>query len=103
MQLRYETGLTGEEYVRAEAWLDARLARRPPFLPRPAFRHAVPPPVGMPAAHRLSTQQAARFRLGTDFLGSKNGTPAVLPGAVPFSAVTSSALPGPASSIGTQT
>ena len=25
MQLRYETGLTGEEYVRAEAWRDARL------------------------------------------------------------------------------
>ena len=27
MQLRYETGLTGEEYVRAEAWRDARLER----------------------------------------------------------------------------
>ena len=29
MQLRYETGLTGEEYVRAEAWRDARLDRCP--------------------------------------------------------------------------
>ena len=29
MQLRYETGLTGEEYVRAEAWRDARLERCP--------------------------------------------------------------------------
>ena len=29
MQLRYETGQTGEEYVRAEAWRDARLDRCP--------------------------------------------------------------------------
>ena len=29
MQLRYETGLTSEEYVRAEAWRDARLERCP--------------------------------------------------------------------------
>ena len=29
MQLRYETGLTGEGYVRAEAWRDARLERCP--------------------------------------------------------------------------
>ena len=29
MQLRYKTGLTGEEYVRAEAWRDARLERCP--------------------------------------------------------------------------
>ena len=29
MQLRYETGLTGEQYVRAEAWRDARLERCP--------------------------------------------------------------------------
>ena len=29
MQLRYETGLTGEEYVKAEAWRDARLERCP--------------------------------------------------------------------------
>ena len=29
MQLRYETGLTGEEYVRAEAWRDATLGRCP--------------------------------------------------------------------------
>ena len=29
MQLRYETGLTGEEYVRAEAWRDATLERCP--------------------------------------------------------------------------
>ena len=29
MQLRYESGLTGEEYVRAEAWRDARLERCP--------------------------------------------------------------------------
>ena len=29
MQLRYETGLTGEEYVSAEAWRDARLERCP--------------------------------------------------------------------------
>ena len=29
VQLRYETGLTGEEYVRAEAWRDARLERCP--------------------------------------------------------------------------
>ena len=29
MQLRYETGLTGEEYVKAEAWRDARLDRCP--------------------------------------------------------------------------
>ena len=29
VQLRYETGLTGEEYVRAEAWRDARLDRCP--------------------------------------------------------------------------
>ena len=29
MQLRYETGLTGERYVRAEAWRDASLERCP--------------------------------------------------------------------------
>ena len=29
VQLRYDTGLTGEEYVRAEAWRDARLERCP--------------------------------------------------------------------------
>ena len=29
LQLRYETGLTGEEYVRAEAWREARLERCP--------------------------------------------------------------------------
>ena len=29
VQLRYETGLTGEQYVRAEAWRDARLKRCP--------------------------------------------------------------------------
>ena len=29
MQLRYETGLTGEGYVRAQAWRDARLERCP--------------------------------------------------------------------------
>ena len=29
MQLRYETGLTGEEYVRTEAWRDAKLERCP--------------------------------------------------------------------------
>ena len=29
MQLRYKTGLTGEEYVRAEAWREARLERCP--------------------------------------------------------------------------
>ena len=29
MQLRYETGLTGEQYVRAEAWRDATLERCP--------------------------------------------------------------------------
>ncbi len=29
MQLRYETGLTGEEYVKAEAWREARLERCP--------------------------------------------------------------------------
>ena len=29
MQLRYETGLTGEEYVSAQAWRGARLARCP--------------------------------------------------------------------------
>ena len=29
LQLRYETGLTGEGYVRAEAWRDARLDRCP--------------------------------------------------------------------------
>ena len=29
MQLRYKTGLTGEEYVRAEAWRDARLEHCP--------------------------------------------------------------------------
>ena len=29
MQLRYETGLTAEEYVRAEAWSDARLEHCP--------------------------------------------------------------------------
>ena len=29
MQLRYHTGLTGEQYVRAEAWRDARLERCP--------------------------------------------------------------------------
>ena len=29
LQLRYETGLTGEEYVRTEAWREARLARCP--------------------------------------------------------------------------
>ena len=29
VQLRYETGLTGEEYVSAEAWRDARLERCP--------------------------------------------------------------------------
>ena len=29
LQLRYETGLTGEAYVRAEAWRDARLERCP--------------------------------------------------------------------------
>ena len=29
MQLRYETGLTGEEYVSAQAWRDARLERCP--------------------------------------------------------------------------
>ena len=29
MQLRYATGLTGEDYVRAEAWRDARLDRCP--------------------------------------------------------------------------
>ena len=29
VQLRYETGLTGEEYPRAEAWRDARLERCP--------------------------------------------------------------------------
>ena len=29
MQLRYETGLTGEQYVRAKAWRDARLERCP--------------------------------------------------------------------------
>ena len=29
LQLRYETGLTGEGYVRAEAWRDARLERCP--------------------------------------------------------------------------
>ena len=29
LQLRYETGLTGEEYVKAEAWRDARLERCP--------------------------------------------------------------------------
>ena len=29
VQLRYETGLTGEQYVRAQAWRDARLARCP--------------------------------------------------------------------------
>ena len=29
MQLRYETGLTSEEYVRTEAWRDARLERCP--------------------------------------------------------------------------
>ena len=29
MQLRYQTGLTGEEYVRAQAWRDARLERCP--------------------------------------------------------------------------
>ena len=29
LQLRYDTGLTGEEYVRAEAWRDARLERCP--------------------------------------------------------------------------
>ena len=29
MQLRYETGLTGEQYVRAKAWRDARLDRCP--------------------------------------------------------------------------
>ena len=29
MQLRYETGLTGEQYVSAEAWRDARLDRCP--------------------------------------------------------------------------
>ena len=29
VQLRYETGLTGEEYVRAKAWRDARLERCP--------------------------------------------------------------------------
>ena len=29
MQLRYETGLTGEQYIRAEAWRDARLERCP--------------------------------------------------------------------------
>ena len=29
VQLRYQTGLTGEAYVRAEAWRDARLERCP--------------------------------------------------------------------------
>ena len=29
MQLRYETGLTGEQYVSAQAWRDARLERCP--------------------------------------------------------------------------
>ena len=29
MQLRYETGLTGEQYVSARAWRDARLDRCP--------------------------------------------------------------------------
>ena len=29
MQLRYQTGLTGEQYVRAEAWRDATLERCP--------------------------------------------------------------------------
>ena len=29
MQLRYQTGLTGEQYVRVEAWRDARLERCP--------------------------------------------------------------------------
>ena len=29
LQLRYETGLTGEEYVKAEAWREARLERCP--------------------------------------------------------------------------
>ena len=29
VQLRYETGLTGEEYVKTEAWRDARLERCP--------------------------------------------------------------------------
>ena len=29
LQLRYDTGLTGEEYVKAEAWRDARLERCP--------------------------------------------------------------------------
>ena len=29
MQLRYETGLTGEEYVRTKAWRDAKLERCP--------------------------------------------------------------------------
>jgi len=29
VQLRYETGLTGEQYVRAQAWRDARLDRCP--------------------------------------------------------------------------
>ena len=29
LQLRYDTGLTGEEYVKSEAWRDARLERCP--------------------------------------------------------------------------
>ena len=32
MQLRYETGLTGEAYVRARAWRDARVERCPNHL-----------------------------------------------------------------------
>ena len=54
-------------------------------------------------APAVPAQPAARRWLGTDFPGSKNGTAAVFPMAVPSSVQTSSALPGAASSMGTQT
>ena len=76
MQLRYETGLTGEQYVKAKAWRDARLERCPnhPHGGCSLARHgtyARKTPLGMRIARWYCRDSHTTFSLLPDCLAAR--------------------------------
>ena len=76
MQLRYHTGLTGEQYVRAEAWRDARLERCPnhPYGGCSLARHGTytrKTPRGTRIARWYCPESPATFSLLPDCLAAR--------------------------------
>ena len=76
VQLRYHTGLTGEQYVRAEAWRDARLERCPnhPYGGCSLARHGTytrKTPRGTRIARWYCPESPATFSLLPDCLAAR--------------------------------